>query len=201
VQACEESLKRLGIGTIDLYMLHRPDFLADPDEIASAFSQLKDSGKVRFFGVSNFRPSLLTALQAACPMHLAVHQIEISLARLDPFSDGTLDQCLMEKITPMAWSPLAAGLIGAGATRLLPAQQEYRPEKFLPALEAIAKARGVSRTNIALAWLLRHPSGIIPIVGSTNPERIFEAAKAAELELTREEWYELLIAARGERLP
>jgi predicted oxidoreductase len=130
-----------------------------------------------------------------------VHQVEISLARLDAFTDGTLDQCLIEGITPMAWSPLAGGLIGAGAKRLLPAQETYRPEKFLPALDAIAKARGVSRITVALAWLLRHPSKIIPVIGSTNPEHIREAARADELELTREEWYRLLIAARGEPLP
>src|SRR6185436_17387974 len=153
VRTCEQSLKRMGIETIDVYMLHRPDYLADPDDIAKAFSQLKDAGKVRFFGVSNFRPSLVTALQVACPMPLVVHQVEISLAKLDVFTDGTLDQCLIEKITPMAWSPLASGLIGAGAKRLLPAQESYRPEKFLAALEAVAKARGASRTTVALSWL------------------------------------------------
>src|SRR5205814_5439529 len=126
------------------------DFLADPHEVAQAFSQLKEAGKVRCFGVSNFRPSLLTALQVACPMPLVVHQVEISLARLDAFTDGTLDQCLIENITPMAWSPLAAGLIGGGANRLLPSQNVYRPENLLPALEAVATARGTSRTVVAL---------------------------------------------------
>ena len=116
-------------------MLHRPDFLADPEEVAQAFSQLKAAGKVRCFGVSNFRPTLVTALQAACPMPLVAHQVEISLAKLDAFTDGTLDQCLIERITPMAWSPLAAGLIGDGAKRLLPSQESYRPERFLPALD------------------------------------------------------------------
>ncbi len=201
VNSCEQSLKRLGIGTIDVYLLHRPDFLADPEEVARAFSQLRLAGKARWFGVSNFRPSLLTAVQVACPMPLIVHQVEISLAKLDAFTDGTLDQCLVEKITPMAWSPLAGGLIGDGAGRLLPAQQSYRPEKFLPALETIAKARGVSRVAVALAWLLRHPAKIIPIVGSTNPARIRDAARAVEIELTREEWYRLFTAARGEPLP
>ena len=201
IGACERSLRRLGIETIDLYMLHRPDYLADPEEIARVFSELKTTGKVRWFGVSNFRPTLVTALQVACPMPLVVHQIEISLAMLDAFTDGTLDQCLIERITPMAWSPLAAGLLGAGAKRLLPAQESYRPEKFLPALEAVAKARGVSRTTVALSWLLNHPSKILPVVGSTNPERIREAAAAVDLQLTREEWYRLLIAARGEPLP
>ena len=110
INACEQSLRRLGIETIDLYLLHRPDYLADPEEVAQAFSQLKAAGKVRCFGVSNFRPTLVTALQAACPMPLVAHQVEISLAKLDAFTDGTLDQCLIERITPMAWSPLAAGL-------------------------------------------------------------------------------------------
>src|SRR5207247_5571366 len=140
------------------------DYLADPEEVANAFSQLKAAGKARFFGVSNFRPTLVTALQVFCPMPLLVHQIEISLAKLDAFTDGTLDQCLIEKITPMAWSPLAGGLIGGGAKRLLPSQEVYRPEKFLPALDGIAEARGVGRVVVALAWLLRHPSRIQPIV-------------------------------------
>ena len=201
VSACEQSLQRLGIETIDIYLLHRPDFLADPEEVAQAFSSLKTAGKVRFFGVSNFRPTLVTALQAVCPMPLIVHQVEISLSKLDAFTDGTLDQCLIEHITPMAWSPLAAGLIGDGAHGLLPSQETYRPQQFIPALENVAQARGLSRTTVALAWLLKHPAKIMPIVGTTNPERIREAAQAAQVELTREEWYRLLIAARGEPMP
>ncbi len=199
--SAEASLRRLGIETLDLLMLHRPDYLADPEEVARAFSDLRQSGKARYFGVSNFRPLLLTALQAACPMPLVVHQVEISLAKLDAFTDGTLDQCLIEGITPMAWSPLAAGLIGAGASRLLPSQKSYQPERFLPVLEATAKARGVSPVVIALAWLLKHPAKIQPIVGTINPDRIRDAAKASEIDLSREEWYRLLLAARGEPLP
>ncbi len=201
LDACDQSLKRLGIETIDVLMLHRPDYLAEPQEIAGAFSRLKSSGKVRYFGVSNFRPSLVTALQVACPMPLVVHQVEISLARLDAFTDGTLDQCLVEKLTPMAWSPLAGGLLGGGAHRLLPSQQVYRPEQFLAVVDAVAKARGTSRTVVALAWLLKHPAKIQPIVGSIRPDRIREAVGAEQLELTREEWYRLLLAARGEPLP
>ena len=201
VDSCEQSLKRLGVETIDIFMLHRPDFLADPNEIAKAFEQLSTAGKARYFAVSNFRPSLVAALLAACPMPLILHQVEISLAKLDAFTDGTLDQCFAERITPMAWSPLAAGLIGDGARRLLNAQKSYRPELFLTELDTIAKTHGVSRTVIAFAWLLKHPSKIIPIVGSINPDRIREAAKAPEIDLTREEWYRLLNAARGEPLP
>jgi len=201
VHACEQSLKRLGIETIDLYMLHRPDYLADPHEIAGAFAQLLDAGKVRFFGVSNFRPTLVTALQAACPMPLVVNQVEISLARLDCLTDGTLDQCLTEQITPLAWSPLGGGQLGDGAKRLLPSQQGFQSAGVVKALDEIAHARNVSRTAVALAWLLKHPSRMIPIVGSINPQRIRDAAVAMEMELTREEWYQLLFAARGAPLP
>ena len=202
IRSCEESLKRMQIETIDLYQLHRPDLLADPEEVAAAFTKLKEAGKVRYFGVSNFRPTLLTALQAACPMPLIVHQVEISLSRLDCFTDGTLDQCFIEKMTPLAWSPLARGLLGDGGKDVPPAlKTAYRPEAIIPVLDAIAAAHGVSRVVIALAWLLKHPSKIIPIVGSTNVDRIKDATKAADLELTREEWYKLLLAARGEPLP
>ena len=201
VNSCEQSLKRLGVEMIDLYLLHRPDFLADPHEIAGAFVQLLDAGKVRFFGVSNFRPSLVSALQAACPLPLVTNQIEISLAKLDAFTDGALDQCLERKLTPMAWSPLGGGLLGDGAKRLLPAQKAYRTDGVVEVLDEIADGRGVSRSVVALAWLLKHPAGIMPIVGTTDPQRIREAARADELELTRDEWYRLLLAARGEPLP
>ena len=202
VRSCEESLRRMKVETIDLYQLHRPDYLANPEEVAGAFTQLKQAGKVRYFGVSNFRPTLVTALQVVCPMPLIVHQVQISLGKVDSFTDGTLDQCLIEKLTPMAWSPLAKGLLGDGGKELSAEEKAaYGAERVLPVLDAIAAARGSSRTVVALAWLLKHPSGIVPIVGSTNPDRIREAAKAADMELTREEWYRLLTAARGEPLP
>jgi predicted oxidoreductase len=201
VQSCEGSLQRLGVETIDLYMLHRPDYLTDPHEIAGAFAQLHDAGKVRYFGVSNFRPSLVNALQAAVPFPLVVNQVEISLAQRAAFEDGTLDQCLEKNMTPMAWSPLGAGLLGDGAKRLLPAQQTYKTDAIVKVLDEVAAARGVNRTLVAYAWLLKHPGKIIPIVGTTNPQRIREAVQATEFELTREEWYRLFVAARGEPLP
>ncbi len=201
VRSCEQSLARLDIETIDLYLLHRPDYLGDPHEIAGAFTRLYDAGKVRFFGVSNFRPSLVNALQAACPLPLVVNQVEISLAQRAAFEDGTLDQCLEKNLTPMAWSPLGAGLLGHGATHLLPGQRGYQTDAVVNVLDEIATARGMSRSVIAYAWLLKHPSRIQPIVGTTNPERIREAVRATEFDLTREEWYRLLLAARGEPLP
>jgi predicted oxidoreductase len=201
LRSCEQSLKRLGVDRIDLYQLHRPDYLMDPTEVAGAFSKLKQEGKVREFGVSNFHPSQLTALQSACPMPLIVNQVEISLANLSSLENGILDQCLTSQITPLAWSPLAGGQLGSGARRLLPSQERYRPAPIVAELDIVAKRKKLSRSAIALAWLLKHPAGIVPILGSTNPETIRDAANAAEIDLTREEWYRLLEAARGERLP
>jgi predicted oxidoreductase len=201
LQSCEASLHRLGVECIDIYQLHRPDYLMHPEEVADAFAKLHKQGKVHHFGVSNFRPSQLTALQKACSMPLIVNQVEISLANRASFEDGMLDQCLSEKITPLAWSPLAGGLLADGAKALLPFQEGYRTKPIVAALDVIAKERGSSRTAIALAWLLKHPANIVPIVGSTQPQNIKAAAKADRIDLTREEWYRLLEAARGERLP
>lgn len=201
LSSCEGSLKRLGVETIDIYQLHRPDLLMNPPEIAEAFDALRRQGKVRYFGVSNFSPSFLTALQSSLSYPLIVNQVEIHLGRLDCFYDGTLDQCLAENITPLSWSPLGGGWLGAGGTvrdkhprleHLLRIQQHA---------DEMAKQYGVSRTVLALAWLLKPASGIIPIVGSINPDNIRDATRADTLDLTREDWYRVLVTARGEPLP
>ena len=199
--ACEASLKRLRVDHLDLYQIHRPDYLGDPHEIAGAFATLLDAGKVRHFGVSNCRPAYLTALQRACPFPLVANQVEISLAHRDALDDGTLDQCLAEQLTPMAWSPLGGGQLADGATRVLPSQEGYGNDLLFKALDGLAKKHGTTRANIALAWLLKHPAQIMPVIGSTNPDRIRTAAKSSDVKLSREEWYELLVAARGQRLP
>lgn len=201
LRSCEQSLARLGVDTIDIYQLHRPDFLCDLHEVAEAFVQLQEQGKVREFGVSNFRPSLVAALQAACPMPLVVNQVEIHPGRLDCFTDGTLDQCLEKQITPLAWSPVGGGMYA----------EAWQPENFrgdrehvqqvVDTLDAVAADHDVPREVITLAWLLKHPSAIIPIVGTTKPERIRDSAKADEIDLSREEWYRILRAARGAPLP
>lgn len=193
IRSCEQSLRRLRVETIDIYQLHRPDWLADWNEVADAFTRLREQGKVREFGVSNFRPSQVAALQKAFDRPLIVNQVEISLRRLDCFEDGTLDQCQSEKIAPLAWSPLGGGQLIVG--------QEESGLRVAMLMDRVAQERGVSRAAIALAWLLKHPAGIVPIVGSTNPERIRECVNASEVELSREEWYSLLEAARGARLP
>lgn len=201
VESCEHSLRRLGVEVIQLYQLHRPDYLCDPAEVAAAFSRLRQAGKVLEFGVSNFRPSQVTMLQRACPMPLVVNQVEISLKRLECFEDGTLDQCLAEQITPLAWSPLGGGGLVDNNPIELRLPNHAQRIALREVMEELARTHAVSRTVIALAWLLKHPARIVPIIGSIQPERIREAVGALSVDLTREEWYRLLEAARGERLP
>ncbi len=201
VHSCEQSLKRLGVETIDLYQLHRPDLLMDPPAIAKAFEQLQAQGKVRYFGVSNFSPSILAALRRACPMPLIVNQVEIHLGKLDCFSDGTLDQCLSEHITPLAWSPLGGGYLGNGGEVDRKNPRRKGLNELLKVLDETAHKHAVSRTAISLAWLLKHPSHIVPIIGSTNPAHIADALAADDVDLSREDWYRLLVEARMQPLP
>ncbi|HEV7301445.1 MAG TPA: aldo/keto reductase [Tepidisphaeraceae bacterium] len=200
-RSVEGTLSRLGVETIDVFHLHRPDLLMNPPEIAAAFDRVRSAGKVREFAVSNFSPSFVAALQAHLPFPLVANQVEIHLGRLDPFTDGTLDQCIERTITPLSWSPLAGGWLGAGRTLPADAPNRENRQKLLDVLDATATEHGVSRTVIALAWLLKHPSQIIPIIGSATPANIVDAAKADDIDLTRDQWYRILLAARGKALP
>ena len=201
IQSCELSLKRMGIEMIDLYQIHRADLLMHPPEVADAFEKLKQQGKVRELGVSNFSASLLSTLQKHCPMPLIVNQVEIHLGRLDSFHDGTLDQCMAESITPLAWSPLGGGYLGDGGKVDRKNSRRQGLVALQELMDEIAGEMGTSRTLLALAWLLKHPSRIIPILGSTNPKRIQEATGAEAVELSREDWYRLLVAGRMEPIP
>lgn len=194
VNSVENSLRSLGVDYVDLLMIHRPDYLGDPEEIVRAFTQLHDAGKVRWFGVSNFKPSQITALQSAMGAPLVANQVEISLTAQACFDDGTLDQCLANRITPLAWSPLAKG-------RLTGVAASPDDARLFAVLDVIAARHGVSRSAIALAWLLKHPTRMVPIIGSVNPAHIKDALSADQVSLSREEWYELLIAARSTKLP
>ncbi len=204
IKSCEESLLRLNTDVIDLYQLHRPDYLMNPAEVANAFEQLHKQGKVRFFGISNFSPSQVDLLSRA---HSAicctsVHQIEISLMQRYALEEGILDQCMLKKMTPLAWSPLAGGVLGDDYQ---PSEEQFKKYPTLKethrVLDKIAKEHDTTRSIVALAWLLKHPAGIIPIVGSVNPNRIYHLTNADDLDLSREEWYSLLLAARGIPLP
>lgn len=189
----DASLGRLRCGHIDLFLLHRPDWLADPDAIATVCGRLRDEGKVRRFGVSNFSAPQVELLAAKMEQPLVVNQVEISIAARAALDDGTLDQCQRRAMTPMAWSPLG-GVVQerqSGATDH-PLQRE---------LAAQARHFECETAAVALAWLLAHPSGIVPVIGTSSPARIGAAARAAELSYGREEWYRLLEAARGFRVP
>jgi predicted oxidoreductase len=201
VHSCEESLQRMQLDTIDLYLLHRHDYLSNPHEIAAAFATLKTQGKAREFGVCNFKPAQLLTLQQACPIPLVAHQFQASLACLTPFHDGTLDHCLAQDLRPQAWSPLAAGRLAESGPIDLHSPDHAQRIHLRELLDLIARERGVSRQVIALAWLLKHPARIQPLIGSTKPDRIRDATHAPSLELSRDEWYRLLEAALGERLP
>jgi predicted oxidoreductase len=133
-------------------------------------------------------------LQSALDFPLVTHQVEVSLSALGTLDDGTLDQCIATRMTPMAWSPLAKGA-------LLGAPRDVREEDLYARLDLLAARHGVGRGEIALAWLLRHPSRMIPVIGSVNPERIRQSIQADTIELSRDDWYSLFIAARGTRLP
>ncbi len=188
----ENSLKALHTDYLDLFLLHRPDFLMHPQEVAEAFEQLKKEGKVRHFGVSNFTTSQLNMLHQFTP--LVNHQLEISLSHLAPFKDGSLDLCLQLGIKPTAWSPYGGGSLLKDTENpiLLHTQQIAKN---------LAKKYDATIDQIMLAFLMRHPSGIIPVLGTTKIKRIQSALQACSITLTREDWYELWQASTGVEVP
>ncbi|MEL6637808.1 MAG: aldo/keto reductase, partial [Bacteroidota bacterium] len=192
VWSAENSLRELGVDQLDVFLIHRPDFLMHPHEIATAVEQLKTSGKVRAFGVSNFSPSQFEMLHHFTP--LATNQVEISLLHRQAFSDGTLDQCLRLGIRPSAWSPFGGGRIFTDGDS--PELQRVRK-----AIEQLGESHGATVDQILLAFLLQHPAGILPILGSSKIERIQSARAALEVQLSHEDWYQLWEAATGVEVP
>ena len=191
IASAEESLRLLGTDYLDVLLLHRPDPLMDADEVARAFDELRTSGKVRYFGVSNFTPAQFDLLQSRTP--LVTNQIELHPLHLAPLSDGTLDQCQQHRIQPMIWSPLAGGRLMTGDD---PVSVRVRD-----ALTAIGARHAVSSATMAFAWLLRQPSRPIPVAGSRRIEAMQEAVAALSLELDAQEWTEIWSAATGHDVP
>lgn len=190
IASVERSLQNLHTHYLDLLLIHRPDPLMNPGEVAAAFIDLKRAGKVRHFGVSNFNPSQFDLLQAALDFPLITNQVEISVLQLAVLYDGTLDHCMMRKIRPMAWSPFAGGKLFTGQS---PNIASVRKE-----LETIAGGlNGAAVDQVALAWLLRHPAGIIPVIGTGNMDRLRGAKGALHLPLTHDQWFSILTAALG----
>jgi predicted oxidoreductase len=192
-KAIDDSLRRLKVDSVDLWQIHRPDILAHPQETARVLDDAMASGKIRSLGVSNFTMAQTAALNHFLGNKLATTQPEISPLRIDCFENGELDQAMMLGLTPMAWSPLGGGRLAAPETA--------RDKAVAAALDVVAKAHGVSRTVAAYSWLMAHPAGIIPIIGSQNAERIAEGEQALTVRWTRTDWYAVLVAARGVPLP
>lgn len=193
----EASLRRLGIERLDLFLLHRPDYLMNAEKLAVILQSLKASGKVANFGVSNFSPSQVELLQAYMTEPLHVNQVEINIHNISAISDGTLDQCQRLKITPQAWCPIAGVAYPAwGNTFSTDDEARIRSE-----LDRQSEKYDAADWIIALAWLLRHPAKISPIVGSTTPSRITDAVQALGLGYRRVDWYRLLEARNGAPVP
>ncbi|MGH1365752.1 MAG: aldo/keto reductase [Calditrichia bacterium] len=211
VQSVEAILKRLQTDYLDLLLLHRPDPLMQPDEVAKAFDALKQAGKVRHFGVSNFNSLQIALLQKSLDMPIVVNQLEISLLHYHLIEEGisvnqnvagyantgaTLDYCRMNDILVQAWGPLASGQLFR-----LDDQSPKNLHETASLVSKLATKKNCGADAILLSWLLRHPAGIQPIIGTTKTERIVSSSSANTIELSREEWYSLYVSARGQPMP
>jgi predicted oxidoreductase len=189
IWSVEKSLKDLRTDYLDLLLLHRPSPLMQPDEIAEAIDLLKEQGKILDFGVSNFTPSQVDLV--ASKSTISVNQVEFSLTQHLAMHDGTLDQLLQKGITPMSWSPLG---------------NVFREEndanfRIKETLEGLIKKYNATDDQILLAWILKHPSGVHPVIGTTNQKRIKNAVKAVGIDLELEDWFSLLVAYQGHKVP
>jgi predicted oxidoreductase len=193
----EGSLRRLGIERIDLLLLHRPDYLFRAHEVAVTLEALKASGAVANFGVSNFSPSQVDLLRSAVGDALLVNQVEINLHNISALTDGTLDQCQRLGMTPQAWCPLASVAYPAWGNTFT----EHDERRIRAELERQGEKYEAEDWIVALAWLLKHPAGISPVIGSTTPGRIEAAKQALDLEYERVDWYRLFEARNGAPVP
>jgi predicted oxidoreductase len=193
VNSVENSLRALHTDRLDLLLIHRPDPLMDADEVAQTFVKLKEQGKVLHFGVSNFLPTHFDLLQSRLPFALVTNQIELSVLRMDPLQDGTLDQCMIRGISPMAWSPLGGGLLFSGTS-----EKTVRVRETLRDIGR--ELQGASEDQVALAWLLAHPAKIVPVLGTSDAARLQSAAKSEALKLTRQQWFRIWTASAGKEV-
>ncbi|MBC8363434.1 MAG: aldo/keto reductase [Actinobacteria bacterium] len=191
-EACEASLRRMGVERIDLYQVHRPDSYTHPAEVAATLDALVDEGKVAAVGVSNHTPPQVAALAAHLGSPLATVQPEFSAARLDPIRNGTLDQCAATGTVPLAWSPLAGGRLATG--------EDLAPD-LLVVLDELAERESVDRATVAIAFVLAHPTAPVAILGTQQPARLEAQAKAASVSLDRSDVYSIIQASDGVPLP
>jgi len=213
LESVDGILRRLRTDYLDLLLLHRPDLLMEPDEVAAAFAELHAAGKVRYFGVSNFTPAQQALLQSRLPAPLVTNQIRFGLGFPNPVAaglvagrdlpalssrgEGVLEYCQQHRLRPQAYSTLVYGGI------LEPPADSDSPQlrSLKTTLRDTANAYSTTPDLLALAWVLRHPARVQPILGSTRPERILAAPKALDIRLSHEDWYRLTLAALGHPLP
>lgn len=188
----DASLHKLGADTIDLLLIHRPDPLMDHRELGAALDRLVAQGKVRSVGVSNFMPWDVDLLQSAMGNRLVAQQIELGLLRTDAFINGQLAHAQRLGMALMAWSPLGGGgLFGTGAVA----------QRLRPALQKMATEQGVGIDAVALAWLLQHPANVLPVTGTTDPDRISRQSDAMRVQFDRQSWFALYELALGHEVP
>lgn len=191
IASAERSLKNLRTDYLDMLLIHRPSPLMHPQEIAAAFYELRAAGKVREFGVSNFTCTQFSMLDEF--ISLKANQLKISLLHLDPFTDGTLDQCLQQQVTPMAYNSLAGGQFFTQPA----SEQVKRIRKIAKPLQEKYNA---TLDQIITAWILQHPARILPVMGSVKIERLKSAVAATKIHMTREEWFMLWEASTGQEV-
>lgn len=187
--SAETSLKNLQTDYIDLLLLHRPSPLMHPEEVAKAIEKLQKDGKIREFGVSNFSPSQIELIETRTPV--MANQVEYSLTSHRVMFDGTLDDGIIHNRMMMAWSPLGSYYRKKGK----------RKARIKPVMKELKKKYAVSTTELLLAWIMQHPSGIHPVVGTSTEARLALSVKASELKLETEDWFRLLVASQGHKVP
>ncbi|WP_281544631.1 aldo/keto reductase family oxidoreductase [Grimontia sp. SpTr1] len=193
LQSVDNSLSRLGVDSLDVLLIHRPDCLMDADEVAVAFEKLHTAGKVKHFGVSNFTPSQFNLLQSRMDKPLVTNQVEINPINFDVAHDGTLDLMQQLRVRPMAWSCLGGGEVFSSDS-----EQAIRLRATLP---EIAEELGITMEQVIYGFVIRHPSQPLPIVGSGKIERVESAVGAMSVELSREQWYRIWVASKGHGVP
>ncbi len=212
LQSVENSLKRLKTDYVDVLLLHRPDPLVEPEEVAHAFDELHQAGKVRWFGVSNHTAAQMELLRRYLNQPIITNQVAFNILHTHMLDEGILfnqdnpklarnegaiEYCRLHNITLQAWGSLAWGLL----TGRVPEKPSERITKTTALVAELAQQKGVSGEAILVAWVLRHPAKIQAIIGTTQLDRLYAACQGEQVELTREEWYKLFVAGRGESLP
>ena len=189
IWSAEQSLKNLKTDYLDTFLLHRPSPLMQPDEIAEAITHLKDTGKIKSFGVSNFTASQVDLISDK--IKVSTNQIEFSLSQHSAMQDGTLDHMIQKKVETMSWSPLGSVF----------KKEDEQTQRLKKVLKKMSNKYSVPEETILLSWILKHPAHISPVIGTTNKKRILNANLALKTPLELEDWFELLEESQGHKVP